>query len=337
MISKNIVFTAPNVAEVLDQEVFAPEENEVQVRLDTSSISSGTERANISGELDISFSQKFTEAIFPRYGGYSSAGVITAVGSKVKNFEIGDRVVLRWSKHSQIQNIAAENVSKLPNEVSFKSAALMNIATFPLAALRKCRLEIGESAIVMGMGILGLIAIPLLRNAGAAPIIAVDPVAEKRKKALELGADYAFDPFDANFVDNVKNVTNGGVKVAIEVTGNGKALDQVLDCMAQFGRVALLGCTRNSDFTIDYYRKVHGPGVSLIGAHTLARPQIESYPGYWTQKDDIQTLIKLESMGRISLEKMVEETYSPEDAPNVYTRLVTEQCFPMVQFDWKKL
>ena len=244
---------------------------------------------------------------------------------------------MRWSKHSQIQNIAAENVSKLPNEVSFKSAALMNIATFPLAALRKCRLEIGESAIVMGMGILGLIAIPLLRNAGAAPIIAVDPVAEKRKKALELGADYAFDPFDANFVDNVKNVTNGGVKVAIEVTGNGKALDQVLDCMAQFGRVALLGCTRNSDFTIDYYRKVHGPGVSLIGAHTLARPQIESYPGYWTQKDDIQTLIKLESMGRISLEKMVEETYSPENAPNVYTRLVTEQCFPMVQFDWKKI
>lgn len=337
MISKNIVFTAPNVAEVLDQEVFAPEENEVQVRLDTSSISSGTERANISGELDISFSQKFTEAIFPRYGGYSSAGVITAVGSKVKNFEIGDRVVLRWSKHSQIQNIAAENVSKLPNEVSFKSAALMNIATFPLAALRKCRLEIGESAIVMGMGILGLIAIPLLRNAGAAPIIAVDPVAEKRKKALELGADYAFDPFDANFVDNVKNVTNGGVKVAIEVTGNGKALDQVLDCMAQFGRVALLGCTRNSDFTIDYYRKVHGPGISLIGAHTLARPEVESHPGYWTQKDDIQTLIKLESMGRISLEKMVEETYSPAEAPEIYTRLVSEPSFPMVQFDWKKI
>ena len=337
MVSKNIVFTAPNVAELLEVEVSEPKEDEVQVRLDTSSISSGTERANISGDLNISFGQKFTEAIFPRYGGYSSAGVIEAVGANVKDFNVGDRVVLRWSTHSQVQNISAANVSKLPDEVSFKSAALMNIATFPLAALRKCRLEIGESAIVMGMGVLGLIAIPLLRNAGAAPIIAVDPILEKREKALELGADFAFDPFDTNFVENVKTAAKDGVNVAIEVTGTGKALDQVLDCMAQFGRVALLGCTRNSDFTIDYYRKVHGPGVSLIGAHTLARPEVESYPGYWTQRDDINTLIKLESMGRISLEKMVEETHSPNEAPEVYTRLVTESSFPMVQFYWNEL
>ena len=40
--------------------------------------------------------------------------------------------------------------------------------------------------------------------------------------------------------------------------------------------------TRHSDFNIDYYRKVHGPGITLIGAHTNARPKSESHPGWWT-------------------------------------------------------
>ncbi|MFR6641702.1 MAG: hypothetical protein ACLUSP_10635 [Christensenellales bacterium] len=68
-------------------------------------------------------------------------------------------------------------------------------------------------------------------------------------------------------------MTARGANVAVEVTGLGKGLDRVLDCMRKFGRVALLGCTRNSDFTIDHYRKVHGPGITPVGAHTAARPR----------------------------------------------------------------
>ncbi len=338
MTSKNIVFTAPNKAELIEEKILPPLANEVQVELKVSSISSGTERANISGDLNVSVDKNIpTEAFFPRYGGYSSAGVVTAVGENVKNIKIGDRVALRWSRHSQIQNIIKENVIKIPDEVSFEAAALINIASFPIAAIRKCKVELGESAIVMGLGVLGLIAIPLLKLSGAAPIIGVDPSAEKRQKAIMLGADFAFDPFEDNFVKNVLNATDGGVKAAIEVTGNGKALDQVLDCMAKFGRVALLGCTRNSDFTIDYYRKVHGPGVSLIGAHTLARPEFESHHGYWTQVDDMKALLKLEQLGRMNLEKIVDETHSPKDYKDVYNRLICESHFPIVQFDWRKL
>lgn len=338
MTSKNIVFTAANKAELLEEKVSPIAANEVQVALKVSSISSGTERANVSGDLNISLERNVpTEAVFPRYGGYSSSGIVTAIGENVKSVEVGDRVALRWSRHSQIQNIIEENVIKIPDNVSFESAALVNIASFPIAALRKCKVELGESAIVMGLGVLGMIAVPLLRLAGAAPIIAVDPVAEKREKALELGADYAFDPFDKDFVKNVNRVAVGGVKAAIEVTGNGKALDQVLDCMAKFGRVALLGCTRNSDFTIDYYRKIHGPGITLIGAHTLARPEFESHNGYWTQVDDMKALLKLESLGRINLSEMIEKTHSPNECKEIYTRLVTEKSFPMVQFDWEQL
>ena len=334
---KKIVFTKPKVAEICEYEIAEPQAGEVQVRLAVSSISSGTERANLIGEVNVSVFEKSDVAIFPREGGYSSAGVIEKIGAGVTNLQVGDKVALSWSSHSQILNIAQENVHKLSDNVSFQDAAFFHIATFPLAAIRKCCLEMGESAIVMGMGILGLAAIQLLRAAGAAPIIAVDPVAEKREKALACGADYALDPYAPDFVEMVKSLTNGGVKVAIEVTGVGKALDSVLDCMARYGRIALLGCTRNSDFTIDYYHKVHGPGITLIGAHASARPLVESSNGWWTQKDDIYTLMKLTEMGRLSLASMIDEVHSPMEAPEVYTRLINEKTFPLVQYDWRKL
>ena len=206
-----------------------------------------------------------------------------------------------------------------------------------MAAIRKCRLEIGESAVVMGLGILGLIAVQLLRAAGAVPVIAVDPVESRRKKALELGADAALDPFADGFADRVKQITHGGANVAIEVTGNGKALDQVLDCMVRFGRVALLGCTRHSDFTIDYYHKVHGTGVSLIGAHTMARPKVESSQGMWTQHDDAMSILRLCAAGRLDLRALIEETYSPLEAAGVYERLISEKSFPITQFNWNAL
>jgi threonine dehydrogenase-like Zn-dependent dehydrogenase len=214
---------------------------------------------------------------------------------------------------------------------------MFHIATFPLAAIRKCHLEICESAIVMGMGILGIIAVQLLKAAGAVPVIAVDPNPDKRKKALECGADFAFDPFEESFDEKVKQVTDGGAKVGIEVTGVGAGLNGILDCMARFGRVALLGCTRDSNFAVDYYRKVHGPGITLVGAHTHARPRKESCNGWWTQKDDIDALVKLTRLGRIKLSKTIDEVHAPTKAPDVYSHLVTDKVFPLTQFNWRKL
>lgn len=334
---KRIVFTDACVAEVLTAEISDPQAAEVQVRLMVSSVSSGTERANLTGSKTVSYHEKEAEkAIFPRYGGYSSAGIVEKVGKDVKSVKPGDRVALSWTTHSQYVNVPEQNVCHI-GDISFEDGALFHICTFPLAAIRKCRLELGESAIVMGMGMLGIMALQLLRAAGAAPIIAVDPSPEKREKALHCGADYALDPFAPDFAYTAKMLTGGGANVGIEVTGVGAGLDGILDCMARFGRVALLGCTRNSDFTIDYYRKVHGPGITLIGAHTHARPSVESSGGWWTQKDDMTALKKLTDGGRIHPAAAIDETYSPLDAPKVYTRLATEKTFPLVQFDWRNL
>ncbi len=337
MYSKNILFTEVNRADIVEESVPLLRENEVLVRMEVSSISSGTERANLTGSLSINSTKPMsTVAKFPRRGGYSSAGTVEQVGTAVTKVRPGDRVAMAWSKHNQYIVMSQDNVYPI-GDISFEDAALMNIASFPLAAIRKCKLEIGESAIVMGMGILGILALKLLKQAGAAPIIAVDPNAEKREKALQCGADAALDPFAENFVEQVKDLTEGGARVGIEVTGNGGGLNGILDCMARFGRVALLGCTRSSDFTVDYYRKVHGPGITLIGAHTDARPKEESYPGWWSQHDDFQTLIRLIRLGRLKLSDAIDETYSPDQAPEVYRRLAMEKTFPLAQFDWRRL
>lgn len=335
MRKRTIVFTAPYTAELVRGSIAAPKKGEVQIKLAVSTISSGTERANIMGDPNVSISR--ARVTFPRILGYSSSGTVTALGAGVEGLCVGDRVALAESIHAEYVNLSESRVFKIPDEVSFEDAAIFYISTFPLAAIRKCRLEIGESAIVMGMGVLGLIAIALLKQAGAAPIIAVDPKPEKRVKALSIGADYALDPFSSDFAESVKKLTDGGANVGIEVTGVGAGLDGILDCMAKFGRVALLGCTRNKDFTIDYYRKVHAPGITLIGAHTRARPELDSYGGWWTQSDDVKSVIRLTALGRIKLSDLIEETHSPQEAPEIYARLVEDETFPFVQFDWRLL
>lgn len=336
---KRIVFTKVNTAELLDVPELEMNDYAIKVKTAVSTISQGTERANITGDTNVRIEEEVAEAVFPRYSGYSSSGIVVEKGKNVKDFEIGDRVAMSWSSHRGYNVLSSQNVVKIESDnVSLAEASIFHIATFPLAAIRKTRLEIGESLMVMGLGILGLLGVQLAKLAGAAPVIAVDPIKEKREKALALGADYAFDPFEADFVEKVKAVTGGGVNTAIEVTGQGAGLNETLDCMAKFGRVALLGCTRNKDFTVDYYRKVHGPGITLIGAHTLARPERESHSGWFSTKDDMKTVAKLSELGRLNLKAIIDETHSPYECEKVYERLINDKNFPtVVQFDWSDI
>ncbi len=337
---KQIIFVEKNKAELLDVDSKPMGSNQVRVKTVYSTISNGTEKANLIADSALSpSSNPNKKPVFPRFLGYSTSGIVVEKGEDVKTLEIGDRVAMYNTTHRSY-NVVDENWAvKIENDdVSLSEASMAHIATFPLAAIRKTRLEIGESLMVMGLGILGLLAVSIAHAAGAVPVIAVDPIKERREKALKLGADYAFDPFENDFCEKVKAATSGGVNTAIEVTGQGAGLNETLDCMAKFGRVALLGCTRNSDFTIDYYRKVHGPGISLIGAHTQARPKFDSYPGYFTTADDMKTIVKLCENKRMNIKDMVDEIHSPHECANIYNRLVNDKSFPtVVQFDWSEV
>ena len=336
MNNRHILFTAPAVAELLEAPMPTPAAGEVVVRTAISTVSAGTERALASGDPNISIFSDGT-VVFPRQSGYSSSGVVVAVGEGVTGVAVGDRVAAFWGCHARYQLLDEKRVVRLPENVSFSAAALAHIAAFPLAALRKCRLEIGESVLIMGLGVLGMLAVREALAAGAHPVIAADPVEEKRKQALALGADFALDPLAPDFAATVKSLTDGGAAVAIEITGIGAGLDGALDCMRRFGRIALLGCTRDKNFTIDYYRKVHGPGITLVGAHTNARPEDGSYPDMWTTRDDISCILRLCGAKRLPLDDLVEELRAPSDAPEVYARLCSQKFFPLVQFNWDVL
>ncbi len=337
---KQIVFTRLNTAELLEVPRRLPGDNEVCVKTMVSTISCGTERANITGNLNIAGQappQK--EAKFPRYGGYSSAGYVVAKGKNVQSVEIGDRVVVYWGQHKQYNTINEYNVVKITDDrISFSEAAISFIGTFPLAAVRKTRVEAGENALVMALGILGQLAVQFMHVSGACPVIAADPVEGRRREALRRGADYALDPLAPGFAEKVRELTDGGVNACIEVTGVGAGFDEALDCMAKFGRIALLGCTRDPNFTIDYYRKIHCPGITVIGAHTRARPDYESHDGYFTHRDDIKAILKLCAGGRVNLKDIVGEVDSPEDCTEVYDRMIHDRDFPTVtQFDWTRI
>ncbi len=341
MKAKAIAFVAPGVAEYTDREFSLPEhENYVLVHKYVSTVSPGTERANLMGHPNVAGGHKVDmEHYFPRFLGYSSSGVVEKVGKNVTSVKVGDRVAVSWGMHTEYEVYNEERlVTKIPDNVSFEDAALCHITTFPLAGVRKTNLEIGQSAMTVGLGILGVMSVMFQKLAGAYPVVAVDPNPVRREFALKFGADFAFDPNEEAFEENIRRVTDGRmIQTCVEVTGNGKALDRALDVMAEYSTVALLGCTRDSDFTIDYYKKIHSPGITLVGAHTNARPVYESHEGWWTEKDDIKASIRLISAGRLDFSGFVCETHSPKEAKEVYARLAENRDFPVcVQFDWRK-
>lgn len=335
MNAKQIIFTKPYTAELLDVEVNEPKGKEVLIKTEYTAISAGTEKANLIGDPSVNTSSA-PSVKFPRTCGYSGTGTVIAVGENVTKFSVGDRVATVWGNHKSYQVIQEGNLMPIPDGVGFKEATPVFISTFSSAALRKMHPKFGESVLVMGLGILGQYAVMFAKASGLVPVIAADPVEERREFALKNGADFALNPFDEDFAEQVKSLTNGGANMCVEVTGRGEGLNQALDCMKKFGRVALLGCTRDSDFTVDYYRKVHAPGITLVGAHTLARPNVESNGDVFTYADDFESIFKLQKFGRIHLENMINEIVSPSDCFDAFTRLANDKNFPIgVLFDWK--
>lgn len=333
MKSKKIVFTAPHKAELLEVDVPELKENEVLTEMEYTVVSGGTERACIMGSNNTS--QKFPMSL-----GYCGIGHVIQIGSTVTSVAVGDRVLVYHGIHAKYNIRPEADITKVTNEdISSLDAAFVIIASMGLGGVRKLEIELGESAMVMGLGLLGIFAVQFLRLSGAYPVIAADLNPARRELALKLGADYAFDPSEPDFVEQVKAVTKGtGVRATVEVTGVSAAMKQALECASWMGRISLLGCTRVSDCAVDYYQQVHRPGVKLIGAHNFVRPKVESYPHHWTHQDDCKAILDLIAAGRMQVAPIVSRVVSPEDCTEIYNQLCDDPAFPMgTVFDWRNI
>ena len=333
MTSKKISFTAIHKAELVEAELRELKENEVLTKMEYTVVSGGTERACIMGMNN-------TSQRFPMSLGYCGIGHVIQIGSAVTSVAVGDRVLVYHGIHAKYNIRPEADITKVTNEnISSLDAAFVIIASMGLGGVRKLEIELGESAMVMGLGLLGMFAVQFCRLSGAYPVIAADLNPARRELALKLGADYAFDPSEPDFVEQVKAVTKGtGVRATVEVTGVSAAMKQALECASFMGRIALLGCTRVSDCAVDYYQQVHRPGVKLIGAHNFVRPKVESYPHHWTHQDDCKAILDLIAAGRVQVAPIVSRVVSPEDCTEIYNQLCDDPAFPMgTVFDWRSI
>lgn len=151
-----LLFPEANKAALLEEEYEpAVGRGEVLVKALVSTVSPGTERANITGNPSVA-GQNAPKVSFPRQCGYSVAGEVVSVGEGVTNLKPGDKVIAFWGKHDLYRVFSEKKVMKIDEtKISVEEAAALFIATFPLGALRKTRVEIGEAALVMGCGLLG--------------------------------------------------------------------------------------------------------------------------------------------------------------------------------------
>ncbi len=127
MQSRDIHITAPCVAELVTTRLPDLGEREVRIRLTFSTISSGTERANVIGDPNTAFDPHH-QVRFPITDlGYSASGTVLEVGAEVTDLAPGDRVAVSWSHHGEIIQVNRARAYKLPDNVSFADAALFHI------------------------------------------------------------------------------------------------------------------------------------------------------------------------------------------------------------------
>ena len=170
------------------------------------------------------------------------------------------------------------------------------------AVQRTANIRSGESVAVLGLGGVGLAALLGAVVAGAHPVCVVDPVQEKRALALTLGASHAFTPDEA--VDGIREVTGGGVAVAVECVGSAAVLRTAWDVTGRGGRTVTVGLPAPSaTLTI--------PAVQLVAE---ARTLVGSYLGSCAPQRDIPLMIRLWQAGRLPVEALLDRAGPLEEA-----------------------
>ena len=337
-----IVFPEPHKAILETAEAdLTPHDDRVLVKYDYSAVSAGTEIANYRANTSY--------VRYPFHPGYSATGRVLATGPDVQQIKAGDRVMVVWSGHRSHCLVRECNLVRIDDaSVTQQEAACGNIASFAFLGVRKLRIQLGESALVAGQGLLGAIAAQLARLSGAYPVIVTDYSENRRHLALSLGADFAFSPDENDLPQKIRAATGWararpgrgesvktGPDVVVEVTGYAAALQQALECVAWEGRIALLGCTRVPDVNIDFYTWVHRRGITLIGAHTDTRPTADSRDGAWTERDDYQTFLRLVAAGKLRVTPLISAVVPPAAATEVYQNLSEKSEPPLgILFDW---
>lgn len=274
--------------------------------------------------------------------GYSSAGIVIAVGKNITNFAVGDRVACAgggYATHSEVVSIPKNLACKIPQKVSLRKAAFSTIGAIALQGIRRAELTLGECVLVIGVGLIGQITCQILSSMNI-KVIAVDLSDRKLKIAKKNGADLCLRADQKNFDEKIMNFTHkNGVDAAIicASTSSNEPVNQAMRVCRKKGRVIVVGAVgMDLDRNLMYPKELDFKISTSYGPGRYDSKYEEDgidYPiGYvrWTENRNMQTFLELIEKEQINLSDLIELEEKMENAQKVYSKIKEEDILGAV-------
>lgn len=330
-----IEFTGSRQLRLVQEPVPAPGPGQLLVRVRRSLVSTGTE--GIIYARDFSPGTHFDTWIkYPFRPGYLTCGVVEAVGSDVTTFAPGDRVAAR-GQHASHVIVEAARSARVPENVNDESAAWMGLGKITQVGVRAAEHRLGDSVVVIGLGLLGQLVARYAHLTGAREIIAIDP-SQARLDLLQLPIPiHRLAMGAAAALPEVERILGPRrADVVYDVTGHHAVFAGALTLARDFGTVVLLGDTGHphlQTLTPDLIRR----GLRIVGAHDRHPPLATPEVAAWTIGRMDELFLHYLSRRQIEVKSLVTHHFRPEDAAAAYEMLHTKRESVMgVMFDWAR-
>jgi polar amino acid transport system substrate-binding protein len=267
--------------------------------------------------------------------GYSASGTVVAVGERIEEFRVGDRVACIGegiATHAEFNAVPRNLAVAVPAGVGLDHASSAAVGAIALQGVRQARLELGETVAVIGLGLLGQFLVQLCRANGCR-VIGVDPDPTKRALAIENGAEAAVPPQTEEALIHALRVSGGlgvdAVLVTTAVKDNGP-VEMSAAVVRERGRVVCLG---NTHIELDWrtwfgkeidFRFSRAMGAGMYDADYLLRGK--DYPaGYvrWTANRNMASFLDLVAQGRLDLSRLVTHRFPFAEAPAVFDQIAS--------------
>ncbi len=239
--------------------------------------------------------------------------------------------------HEEVFLAAAAEAVAVPADVSDDQACWASLACTTQLGVRRAQVELGETAVVVGLGVLGQLVVQYLRLSGARTIVAVDPVPARLDLARAGGATHTLALDAAAAVEAVRELTRGDMAdVAFDITGHTAVLAPTTRLVRPLGRVVLLGDSPTPS------RQQLGPrivadSVSLIGVHASSAPAAPTLRDRWTLPAMTSLYFDLVRTARMDVDRLGTHRFSPQQAPAVYDALRADRTpYLGVYLDWRR-
>jgi threonine dehydrogenase-like Zn-dependent dehydrogenase len=264
---------------------------------------------------------------------------VDRVGTGVSGYQVGDRLLTSTGHTSHAFLDATEPpgglVWRLPEHGPAHRLVLARMAKTAATAVARAGETFTQSAVVVGLGIVGQVALRLFQAAGAWPIIGVDPVASRRQAAVRGGAAAGVDPTEGDAAARVWDLLPGGADIVVDATGWAGALPGILPLAREAGTVVVLGSPRGAAQDVDFYSDLHRRSLRLIGAHDSGiSPEIREGFSYTSQRV-VPALIDWVASGRVPVDDLITHHVAASAMDQMYAGLLENQeQYLGVVLDW---